>query len=127
LKDDTFLELVPKYKDISVVVGWIDICHKALKTTGNPSKPVYVQYAKELGVDTTGSRKKLIKGIMGTDTYELFFISSIHSTDKSKCPLLNPQSVTKRAAEAIASKSEAKKRKNEILSAPSIQRYILAI
>jgi hypothetical protein len=56
-----------------------------------------------------------------------FLISSIHSKDKSKCPLLNPQSATKRAADATASKSEVKKRKVEILSAPSIQRYILAI
>jgi hypothetical protein len=68
-----FLQLFPKYKDISVVVGWIDRIHKAWKNSQTPSKPVCVQYANELEIDATGSRKELIKGILGTDMYEVFF------------------------------------------------------
>jgi threonine synthase len=67
--DIEFMALLPKYKDLEVVVPWIDRMYKAWKDTKHKDDCLVI--AKELGVKLTGSKKDLISRIMTSSMYEL--------------------------------------------------------
>jgi hypothetical protein len=68
LADKEFVALLPRFKDMETVVAWIDRLYKGWKHAV-PKKDVIQSIARDLNIDESGARKKLIERIMTTDMY----------------------------------------------------------